>query len=519
MSTVVFADTGSLDFPSQGIVIDRAGMEVDASGWVWTLNHLSDRNTLNFRALLPLPVVILHSIVLHTAERVRLTSVDNVRNAFEALCFLKKSSVLAEEVAAGGPISNAFFIELRTMEGLAVWRLHHVRYWYRWCAKQKLPGFSRETANLLDDMVIGGNEKGRAVRTRDPKNGAFDDIEYAAIVTRLRAFGDKVLSVSERTLVSLALAFGRNPLAYALMREDDYRPVKESGTGNIYHRFDIPQIKQRYENLRSGFDPKMLNQEYGRLIATLLAENAEARERNGWPEGCAFPLFVRHAPKEGLLDGPLHEFAMHMTPEEISDMLQGAMNKLDVQSHRTGGSLKSNPRRFRRTLATKMVEDGASPTQVAIGLGHADTQNVSVYFETRASQVDRLDAAVAVALGPFADAFMGRIVDGESDAVNGGDPSKRIPGFRIKFGEKPKRTGDVGTCGAGSCGLLAPVSCYTCEKFQPWRTGPHRDILESLVEKRERDQKAGLDPQIYKINDAAILAIGKVVAACEEGGE
>jgi integrase len=519
VSTVGFADIGAVDFPSQGTVIDHAKLDVDASGWVWTLNHLSNRNTLNFRTLLPLPAMIFHSVVLHMAERVTLTSVDNVRNAFEALCFLSRSKVLVEELAAEGTVSTAFFIELRTLGGFATWRLHYIRFWYRWCAKQGLPGFSRETANLLDDMVIGGNEKGRAVRTRDPENGAFDDIEYAAIVTRLRAFGDKVLSVSERVLVSLALAFGRNPLAYALMREDDYRPVKESGTGKIYHRFDIPQIKQRYENLRSGFDPKMLNQEYGTLIATLVAENVEGRERNGWPEGCAFPLFVRHAPNEGLLDGPLHEFAMHISPEEISDMLQGAMDKLDVQSHRTGGPLKSNPRRFRRTLATKMVEDGASPTQVAIGLGHSDTQNVHVYFETRASQVDRLDAAVAVTLGPFADAFMGRIVDNESDAVNGGDPSKRIPGFRIKFGETPKRTGDVGTCGAGACGLLAPISCYTCEKFQPWRTGPHRDVLESLVEKREREQKAGLDPQIYKINDAAILAIGKVVAACEGGDE
>jgi hypothetical protein len=162
-----------------------------------------------------------------------------------------------------------------------------------------------------------------------------------------------------------------------------------------------------------------------------------------------------------------------------------------------------------------MVEEGASPRQVAIGLGHDDLQNVHVYFETRASQVERLNAALAVALGPIADAFMGRIVDDEADAVNGGDPAKRIPWFRRKFGEKPQRGDDLGVCGSGPCGLLAPVSCYTCERFQPWRNGPHREVLDWLVEERERKQQAGLDPPIFKIHDMTILAVGKVVAACE----
>src|SRR4029077_2775243 len=138
----------------------------------------------------------------------------------------------------------------------------------------------------------------------------------------------------------------------------------------------------------------------------------------GWPEGCAFPLFPGSAPQSDLLGGPLHEFAMHMTGAEITGVLKAAMDKLAVCSHRTGAELNVNTRRFRRTFATRMVEEGASPAQLAIGLGHDDLQNVKVYYETRASQVERLDAALAVTLGPIADAFMGRIVDSEADAVN-----------------------------------------------------------------------------------------------------
>lgn len=506
------------EFPSQGVIHDRAGMEVDANGWEWKLNNLSNKNVLNFR-LLKLDAGLFVSVVTHIAERIQLTSADNVYNAFEALCLLSRSEALRAEAAAGGPISKAFFIELKTRNGIAVWRLHHIRFWYRWCADRRLPMFSHDTAELLDDLVIGGNEKGRAVRTRDSERGAFDDIEYAAIMTKLRARGRDLLSLFERTLVWLQIAFGRNAFAYALMREEDYRPLPEAGTGRIYHRFDIPQIKQGHTYLRSGFDHKLLNQELGPLVAALIAENAAARARNGWPEDCAFPLFARSEPQPDLVGGPLHEFAMHLTATEITRALKRAMDKLELTSYRTGEALNSNTRRFRYTFGTRLVEEGASPVQLALGLGHSDLQHVGVYYETRSSQVDRLDAALALTLGPIADAFMGRIIDDEADAVNGGDPTKRIPWFRRKFGEKPQRGGDLGVCGSGPCALFAPVSCYTCEKFQPWKNGPHREVLDWLVAERERKKEQGLDPQIYKTHDATILAVGKVVATCEGDAE
>lgn len=502
------------DFPNQGVIQDRAGMDVDANGWTWRLNHLSSSTLLDFRSL-TLPPVILNALAMYIAERIKLVSAGHVRAAFDVLRFLSRSDVLAAEVAEGKVISPAFLVEMRGFNNLASWRLHHVRHWYVWCAMQGLPHFSRETAALLEDQVIGGGEKGRAVRTRDPVLGAFDDIEFATLVTKLRAHGDDLLSLFERTLIWLEIAFGRNAFAYALMREEDYRPLPEAGTGRVYHRFNVPQIKQGHTYMRSGFDPKQINQELGALVAALIAENAETRERDGWPEGCAFPLFRRAELQAQLSGGPLHEFAMHLTASEITRALKGAMEKLELTSYRTGEDINSNTRRFRYTFATRMVEEGASPAQLAIGLGHTDLQHVGVYYETRASQVERLDAALAVTLGPIADAFMGRIIDDEADAVNGGDPAKRIPWFRRKFGEKPQRGEDLGVCGSGPCGLFAPVSCYTCAKFQPWKNGPHREVLDWLVEDRERKEKQGLDPQIFKIHDATILAIGKVVAACE----
>ncbi len=152
-------------------------------------------------------------------------------------------------------------------------------------------------------------------------------------------------------------------------------------------------------------------------------------------------------------------------------------------------------------------------------LDHSDLQTVQVYFETRSNQVQRLDAALALQLAPLADAFMGRLVADESEAENGGNPAKRIPWFRRRPGQVPERNGNLGTCGAGTCGLYAPISCYTCEKFQPWKNGPHREMLDWLCSERERREKDGRDPQIVGLHDATIFAVAEVVNLCEGGAE
>ena len=191
----------------------------------------------------------------------------------------------------------------------------------------------------------------------------------------------------------------------------------------------------------------------------LIAENQTRRAQHGWPEGCEFPLFRRTEPDPERLAGPQHEFAMHMSPKDITRMLTEAIAKLQIVSHRTGKPLVVNMRRFRRTYGTRAVEEGASPSELAVMLDHSDLGSVQAYFETRANRVRRLDAALAMHLAPIADAFMGRIVSSERDAVNGTNPAKRIPWYRRHADRLPEKSGHLGTCGSGPCGLFAPISC------------------------------------------------------------
>jgi hypothetical protein len=345
--------------------------------------------------------------------------------------------------------------------------------------------------------------------------GALDDLEFIALRTKLRSIGRDVLTNLEYALCWLAIGLGCNPLAYALLREEDFKPLQEVGTKRVYVRLDVPRIKKGDDHYREQFHEKNLNDEIGAAVTRLVLANQASRAQHGWPDGCEFPLFARFSIDEVRAAGQYREFAMHLRAEEISPILQSAVDKLGVISHRTGQPLQVNARRFRRTYATRAVEEGASPLELAVMLDHSDLETVMVYFETRASQVNRLDAAMAVKLAPLADAFMGRIVRTESEAVNGDDPSKRIPWYRRHRDQLPEKGGNLGTCGSGPCHLFAPISCYTCHRFQPWRDGPHREVLDWLCAERDRKVEEKLDPQMVKIHDDTILAVAAVINACE----
>lgn len=502
-------------FPSLGTIRDRAGFDIDASGWVWKLNHPVSPIRIDFRKLGPMPPAMLRSTAAYIADRIAVASVDNVVNTFETLCHVQRSTHFQDFCAEGGVLGLRLIADMRGFDRFPPWRLHYVRAWYRWCAKRDMDHFSSTVLEEMEEFTFGDNPKGVAVATRDPEQGAFDRLEVIALIAKLNAIGSEVLTLFERALVWLFLALGSNPLAFALLRQGDLLWIADRENGNSgQHLLRVPRIKKCLALVREAFHSKNLNRVIGDLVRSLIEENETTRDVEGWPAGCAFPLFARQTPNMNLLDGPMHEFAMHLTPAELTRMLKQAVDKLDVISHRTGQKIHVNARRFRRTFATRAVEEHISPVELAIALDHKGLGTVQVYFETTSTIVERIDAAIAIKLGPIADAFMGRIVPDEAAAENGHDPSKRIPWFARAASGKQKG-GNLGTCGSGTCNLLAPVSCYTCRKFQPWRDGPHREILDWLCDDRERKRNDGLDPQIYGIHDATILAIGEVVAMCE----
>jgi hypothetical protein len=165
-------------------------------------------------------------------------------------------------------------------------------------------------------------------------------------------------------------------------------------------------------------------------------------------------------------------------------------------------------RRLRYTFATRLVREGVGKLEVADLLDHTDTQNVQVYFDIKSDIVEHLDKAVALALAPLAQAFMGALVSGPEHAIRGDDPRSSV----AVVGGSPTKLEGLGNCGSyGYCGLLAPIACYTCRSFQPWIDAPHHLVLDELLSERERREKAGLDGRMVSMMDNTICAVAEVI--------
>ena len=171
--------------------------------------------------------------------------------------------------------------------------------------------------------------------------------------------------------------------------------------------------------------------------------------------------------------------------------------RLNVMSPRTKRPLVITTRRLRYTFASKMVRQGVTARDLAELLDHTDTQHVQVYYKADSRFVERLDATVAVHLGPAIKAFMGEVVIRPKLTID-----------LIPFRELPA----LGACGASfSCGLSAPKNCYTCTEFSAFEDGAHKAVLESLVSERN-ELLAANHERIAEQLDRTILAVGEVVA-------
>lgn len=75
--------------------------------------------------------------------------------------------------------------------------------------------------------------------------------------------------------------------------------------------------------------------------------------------------------------------------------------------------------------------------------------------------------------------------------------------------------GGVGLCGRdvrkdGLCRLFPPLSCYLCLSFAALRSGPHRELLES-IETFIREWENRVDKRILTQLDDVRIAISQVL--------
>lgn len=485
----------AISLPDRIFSRNGTGLNPNADVWMWTDGPFKARiDFTRYSAGYERYVPSLKHALTAFFKSSSSAHVVNLEVAFRYFVELTGPCPPGEFTAAS--LSN-FSSKLRDNEA---WRIGTLNGLIQKWVALNLPGISPECATYLAEQRKPGNTKGEAVTTRNPLTGPLSEVEVTALYSAVNAaYGRGHLPLWSVILCRLLLACGGRISQYASLKIIDFNPDTRV--------LRLPQAKTRDEHARSRF----LEFDLSPQTAHLLSDYIRGLKGDGYTDDS--PLFpedvvMRQGPRKELRN-PDDLFYGHCEPKHLSRRFQEEVEEVTPPTPRLDfAPLPVTPKRFRYTYGTRLAEEGASKVVIANRLGHADLQNVDVYFSASPKIVENIDKAMGPLLAPLARAFQGRLVEDEANSTQRGMPGSRIIDFRIS----DETLGGCIQCAKG-CAFNKPVACYTCFRFEPFLDAPHEEVLEGLLKER---QQAAEDSRMASINDEAIRAVEEVIALCDQ---
>lgn len=344
--------------------------------------------------------------------------------------------------------------------------------------QHSLPGLSEDCADFLENDHKWEQKDGGAyytLITNDPEKGALTSQELHSIHAALNyGYASKHVSLLAFTLCWFFIGTGVRPVQVRRMKRNDV----------IIHDKAAMEVTLRIP-LAKG--QGITTYEYWiRKAPTVLAE-------------CLITYLEMYTNTKNAEDEPLFPG----TPAALGQLVTETLATLPTYSERLEGPIHITPYRFRYTMATRALAQGASDAEVARLLTHRSTSCIKFY---RAS-MPQLQKPIRQALGKemdyFANAFQGRLIDHLDEASRAGDDECVIADYLRLTGET------LGACGTrAECHQHAPIACLSCPYFEPLINAPWETLMVTLIE----DQKIETEPRIQQINHNAMAAIQQIMA-------
>jgi len=479
----------------------RDGYRVSFHGDNWKLNKDVNIPVASISVFLNGALERNFRVVL--SEYAKSYSAHTVQNLFYSSKRYLKNTVGMEPLSVESFVSYRSTLSRDNGQSLSVVR-GFIRKWV-------LLGYSEvpdNTIKILDQWVLKGNPKGNRVQSMCPNKGPLTDIELQGVLgALLDAYAAGRLDLMRFCCAMLVMMTGRRPSQVAALK------FKDVFCDGDRYWIDFPRAKQVGVPWRSKSNRFRITEDIWLIIQEQMSSVVEYFDALiGRPitddESDELPIFPANLKSltSDELEMRLNGDYLHVSVGVIQRCVNSVSRMLKIVSERTGSLMHLNSTRFRYTLGTNLAREGRGIQIIAEALDHSDTQNAGVYVKNIPDIVKRLDKAVALQLAPIAQAFRGVLINSEAEARRGNDPSSRISNGRA----------NVGNCGSfGFCGALAPIACYTCAHFQPWIDGAHEEVLDRLIEERDRVAEQTGDFKVATANDRLILAVGDVIQRCK----
>lgn len=334
------------------------------------------------------------------------------------------------------------------------------------------------SAWLSNDYDLEDSKNGQyvALITNDPERGALTDQELHNLHSALNyGYEKRILNQEQYTLAWMVMGTGLRPSQIAKMKRSDIL-INKGPEGNEL-TLRVPLIKGE-KSSRTDF--------WLRRAPTVLSECLEK-----------FLLTTQ------AIDSDSYLFLSELKHRNISNKIKVIFEKLDTWSDRLEGPIPVTPYRFRYTLATRALRQGASDYEVARLLTHRSTSCIQYYRASMPELQQPINTAIGKEMDYFARAFQGKLIRSLDEATFPDDGEQQILDFIHLTGQT------LGACGTRKeCHLNAPVACLSCHRFEPLEEAPWEELLEKLKE----DQAMEKEDRIRQINHNAMSSIVEIMA-------
>lgn len=341
-----------------------------------------------------------------------------------------------------------------------------------------LPGISEDVEAWLEGdtkFEETGNGKYFTLIANDPEKGALTDQELHNLHSTLnKAHDSGLINMHDFTLAWTFIATGLRPFQIARMKLSEVL-INQGPEGN--------EVTLKV-NLAKG--EKTSNTEYWlRRAPTVLAE-------------CLTNYLVSYG-----LEQDDYLFASYEDNRNLGNKIKDIFQGLDTWSDRLEGPIPISAYRFRYTLATRALRQGASDYEVARLLTHRSTSCIQYYRASMPELQRPIRKAIGSEIEYFAKAFQGKLIRGLEEATYPDESEQLILDFMNLAGQT------LGACGTHeSCHLNAPIACLSCHRFEPLEDAPWEDLLRRL----EDDQATEHEERIRMLNMNAMSSIIEIMA-------
>jgi integrase len=351
-------------------------------------------------------------------------------------------------------------------------------------------GVDEDALAFMECLKIPGNPMGRAALSWDPLKGPLTDMEDATFLNALHgALEQGEIEYENYVLVLIHRFSGMRAAQIADLKARDLK-VEVQADGTKRYTLMFPRGKEQHEQFRAHLVPKQLTPQIGALIEGLVVQQADRYKALDCPPE-DLPLFVHKVNKD-----PIRSF--HYVAGSLGKRLGEQCKALNVITRRTGKPIRIRPRRFRMSLATWALRQGATIYEIAELLDLKDTASLEHYVAIDPEILEEINARMANTEVPLANAFLGKVSDQPTA------PNRAI--YPAVF----KSSLPVGGC-EPKCLRPKPYACYVCRQFVAAMDGPHEEVLEGLlVARAEIIAKTG-DPALAGINQDVIDAVQNVI--------